>query len=334
MDLATILRIMVKRWYASIPALLLALALPAGAWFAVPPKYTSTSTISLLNSAAASSSTNRTGNPFTAFDNSLNGMADYLTRTLNSDQSMADLAKVGVTDLASAELATNASGPFITLTLTGKDSAQILSEMKIFDDYAISLLAKVQTDTTNALKEPLAPNTLLRAIVMVPPQQPVASSKSKLEDVAGAGVGGMVLLALVSLGAERIAVRRGKPATVQRGRRTRPAMASASSRSVERSTAPNPEPEADPEPSHGHGHGPDLGPDLGPDFDTDFDTDPTFDDLPDLANGYFHEDDPTPDPSAESDPDPDQWTVDTDPFPTNGVPPTLRRSQRRRPRSE
>jgi hypothetical protein len=200
-----------------VPALLMAIALPAVAWFAVPPKYTSTSTISLLNSQAASSGTGRTGNPFTAFDNSLTGLADYLARTLDSDQSMADLAtKHGVTDLAAAELAPNASGPFITLTITGKDPNQILTEMQAFDQFAIDQLAAIQTNTSDALKAPLPANVLVRAIVMVAPQKPVASMKSKLEDVAGAGVGGMVVLFLAVFGSEALAIKRGKPPTVPR----------------------------------------------------------------------------------------------------------------------
>ncbi|GAA1995083.1 hypothetical protein GCM10009838_69600 [Catenulispora subtropica] len=208
------LRVMIKRWYVSVPALLMAIALPVVAWFAVPAKYSSTSTISLLNSQAASSGTGRTGNPFTAFDNSLTGLADYLARTLNSDQSMADLAtKHGVTDLAAAELAPNASGPFITLTITGKDPVKILAEMQTFDQFAIDQLSAIQTTTTDALKAPLPANVLVRAIVMVAPQKPITSMKSKLEDVAGAGVGGMVVLFVAVFGSEALAIRRGKPAT-------------------------------------------------------------------------------------------------------------------------
>jgi hypothetical protein len=215
MDLGTMLRVMIKRWYVSVPALVMAIALPVAAWFAVPAKYTSTSTISLLNSQAASSGTGRTGNPFTAFDNSLTGLADYLARTLDSDQSMADLAtKHGVTDLAAAQLAPNASGPFITLTMTGKDPARLLAEMQTFDQFAIDQLAALQTNTTDALKAPLPANVLVRAIVMVAPQKPIASMKSKLEDVAGAGVGGMVVLFVAVFGAEALAVRRGRPPTV------------------------------------------------------------------------------------------------------------------------
>lgn len=212
MDLGTMLRVMIKRWYVSVPALLMAIALPVVAWFAVPAKYSSTSTISLLNSSAAANAGGKgTGNPFTSFDNSLTGAADYLARTLNSDQSMADMAKAGVTDLASAELAPNASGPFIILTITGKDPQKILTEMDAFDKYADQKMLQIQTQY---VATPLPSNVLVRTIVMVPPQKPITSMKSRLEDVAGAGVGGMVVLFVAVFGTEALAIRRGKPSVL------------------------------------------------------------------------------------------------------------------------
>jgi hypothetical protein len=183
MDLGTMLRVMLRRWYVSIPALIVAVALPAAAWTMISSKYQTTSTISLLNSSAASSANQRTGNPFLAFDSSLTPMADFLARRLASDQSATDLAARGVVDPASAELAPNASGPFLTMTVTGKDQAKVLTELQTFDDYAIQQLAVIQTSTTASLPA----STLIRAVVVVPPQKPTTSMKSKFEDVAGAG---------------------------------------------------------------------------------------------------------------------------------------------------
>src|SRR4051794_19486449 len=222
MDLGTMFRVMIKRWYAGVPALLMAIALPALAWVSIAPKYQSTSTISLLNSAAASSAAGRSGNPFSAFDNSLIPAADFLARRLSSDQSMEDLAKKGVTDLAAAGLAPNASGPFLTLTITGKDQANVLAEMQTFDQYAIDQLAAIQTSTATTLPA----NTLLRAVVVVPPQKPVSSMKSKIQDVAAAAVAGGVLLFAAVFGTEALALRRaGAPRGSLRARKPAPAAA-------------------------------------------------------------------------------------------------------------
>ena len=209
------LRVMLRRWYVSIPALIVAIALPAAAWTMISSKYQTTSTISLLNSSAASSANQRTGNPFLAFDSSLTPMADFLARRLGSDQSAADLAARGVVDPASAVLAPNASGPFLTMTVTGKDQAQVLRELQTFDDYAIQQLAVIQTSTTASLPA----NTLIRAVVVVPPQKPTTSMKTKFEDVAGAGVFGLAILFLSVFGSEAMALRRARGRAGQPRRR-------------------------------------------------------------------------------------------------------------------
>lgn len=203
------LRVMLRRWYVTIPALIVALALPAAAWTAIAPKYQTTSTISLLNSTAASSANQRTGNPFLAFDSSLTPVADLLARRLSSDQAATDLAAHGVVDLAAAVLAPNASGPFLTMTVTGKDQAKVMTELQTFDDYAISQLAAIQTSTTSSLPT----SSLIRAVVVVPPQKPTTSSKTKYEDVAGAGVVGMAVLFLSVFGSEAMALRRERART-------------------------------------------------------------------------------------------------------------------------
>jgi hypothetical protein len=216
MDFGTMLRVMLRRWYVAIPALIVAVALPAAAWSAIATKYLTTSTISLLNSPAASSANLRTGNPFLAFDSSLTPMADFLARRLSSDQSGADLLARGVIDPAAAGLAPNASGPFLTLTVTGKDPAKVLTELKTFDQYAIDQLAVIQTSSTPT---PLPPSSLIRAVVVVPPQQPTTSKKTKYEDVAGAGVVSMAILFLSVFGSEALALRRARNRTAGPHRR-------------------------------------------------------------------------------------------------------------------
>lgn len=198
------LRVMVRRWYASVPGLITAIALPLAVWSGVPAKYQSTSTISLLNSSAASVADQRTGNPFSAFDNSLTPASDYLARLLSSDQTAQDLAARGVTDAASATLTPNAAGPFLTLTVTGGQPQRILRELKTFDQYAIDTFASFQRGTAPSLPA----SDLLRAVVVVPPQQPTASSKKKIEDMAGAAVAGLAVLFLASFGVEALALRR------------------------------------------------------------------------------------------------------------------------------
>jgi hypothetical protein len=216
MDLGTMLRVMLRRWYVSIPALIVAVALPGAAWTMISSTYQTTSTISLLNSSAASSANQRTGNPFLAFDSSLTPMADFLARRLGSDQSATDLAARGVVDPASAVLAPNASGPFLTMTVSGKNQNLVLTELQTFDKYAIDQLAVIQTSTTASLPN----SSLIRAVVVVPPQKPTTSMKKKFEDVAGAGVFGLAILFLSVFGSEAMALRRTREHAGQPRRRT------------------------------------------------------------------------------------------------------------------
>lgn len=210
------LRVMLRRWYVSIPALLVAIALPAAAWTMISSKYQTTSTISLLNSPAGSSADQGTGNPFLAFNSSLTPMADFLARRLSSDQTATDLATKGVTDAFSAELAPNASGPFLTMTMTGKNPNQVVTELQTFDQYAMSQLAVIQTSANSSLPA----STLIRAVVVVPPQKPTTSMKSKFEDVAGAGVFGLAILFLSVFGSEAMALRRARERSGQSRRRS------------------------------------------------------------------------------------------------------------------
>lgn len=204
MDLGEILRLIVKRWYVAVPSLVIGCALPAAAYTSIPTKFQSESTLSMLNSTSASQLSPQLGNPFLSFDSSLTPTADALARLLSTSQAAQDLQAKGVTEESSAKLADNASGPFVTLTLIGTDKAHTLQSMQIFDDYAAGQLQALQLKGGNA-----PANSLIRSIVIVPPQDPVAQMKSKYEAVAGAGAAGMILAFLAVFGFDNVATRRG-----------------------------------------------------------------------------------------------------------------------------
>ena len=194
-----------RRWYAAVPAFLVAGALTALTYTGVAVKYQSQSTLSMLNSPDASAVAPHLGNPFLSFDGSLTPTADFLARRLSSDQSIADLQARGVTEAPAAKLADNASGPFVTLTLTGTNPAHILASMKIFDDYAAEQLRVMQQDPRSSL----ATDALIRSAVIVPPQAPVAQSKSKYEAVAAVGAVSMVAAFLSVVGIDTALAKRG-----------------------------------------------------------------------------------------------------------------------------
>ncbi len=209
-------RLLIRRWYAAIPAFLLAGALTALAYTGIAVTYQSQSTLSMLNSPDASAVAPHLGNPFLSFDSSLTPTADFLARRLSSDQSAADLRARGVTETVGAKLADNASGPFVTLIVTGTDQAHVLASMKTFDDYAAEQLQVMQQDP----KAPLSTSSLIRSAVIVPPQTPVAQSKSRIEAVAAVAAVSTVAAFLSVVGIDAALARR-------RGRRARRAAAEA-----------------------------------------------------------------------------------------------------------
>ncbi|MEZ0090350.1 Wzz/FepE/Etk N-terminal domain-containing protein [Streptacidiphilus sp. EB129] len=185
MDLAEIFRVMRRRWYVLLPGLLVTVALTVGVFLVVPPKYQSQSTVELLNSQKATIAFD--GNPFLSTQVALTGMADSLARNLNSDAAIADLKSQGLTGTYVAKIADNAQGPMLWLTVTGTDKAGVLSSDQILTDYAKTRLEQFQA------QQSVAPNAMIRMTTIVPPQEPAAQTKTRIEYLALAGVMGIVL---------------------------------------------------------------------------------------------------------------------------------------------
>jgi capsular polysaccharide biosynthesis protein len=185
MDLAEIFRVMRRRWYVLLPGLLLTAGLIVGVALMVPVTYQSQSTVVLLNSQKATVAYD--GNPFLSTQTSLTGMADSLARNLNSDGSVRDLKSRGATGAFAAKLADNAQGPLLWLTVTGTDKAAVLASDKILTAYAKERLDLFQK------QQSVAPKAMIRMTTIVPPQNPVAQTKTRIEYLVMAGCLGLVL---------------------------------------------------------------------------------------------------------------------------------------------
>lgn len=185
MDLAEIFRVMRRRWYVLLPGLLLTAALTVAAALTVPVTYQSQSTVVLLNSQKATVAYD--GNPFLSTQTSLTGMADGLARNLNSDVSLRELKSRGATGTFEAKLADNAQGPLMWLTVTGTDRAAVLASDRILTAYAKQRLDQFQK------QQHVAPKAMIRMTTIVPPQNPVAQTKTRLEYLVMAGVLGLVV---------------------------------------------------------------------------------------------------------------------------------------------
>ncbi|WP_329376800.1 chain length determinant protein [Streptomyces sp. NBC_01351] len=185
MDLAEIWRVMRRRWYVLLPGLLITAALVVGVHLVVPVTYRSQSTVTLLNSQKATEAYD--GNPFLSTQTSLTGMADGLARNLNSDASLADLKELGVTGTTEAKIADNALGPFMWLIATGSDPDRVLESDRKLTAYAEQRLTEFQSE------QKVAPDAMIRMATIVPPQKPVAETKTRLQYLVMAGGLGLVL---------------------------------------------------------------------------------------------------------------------------------------------
>ncbi|MEU2775362.1 Wzz/FepE/Etk N-terminal domain-containing protein [Streptomyces sp. NPDC007162] len=194
MDLAEIFRVLRRRWYVLLPGLLLTAGLVFGVTVLVPVTYQSQSTVVLLNSQKATLAYD--GNPFLSTQTSLTGMADSLARNLNSDDSLRDLKARGAKGTFAAKLADNAQGPLLWLTVTGTDKASVLSSDRILTAYAKERLDQFQK------QQSVAPKAMIRMTTIVPPQNPAAQTKTRLEYMVMAGALGLVLTLAASFYAE------------------------------------------------------------------------------------------------------------------------------------
>ncbi len=185
MDLAEIFRVMRRRWFVLLPGLLLTAGLMVAVVMAVPITYQSQSTVVLLNSQKATVAYD--GNPFLSTQTSLTGMADSLARNLNSDGSVRELKSRGAKGTFEAKLADNAQGPLMWLTVTGTDKAAVLKADRVLTAYAKERLDQFQKEQS------VAPKAMIRMQTVVPPQNPVAQTKTRLEYMIMAGGLGLVL---------------------------------------------------------------------------------------------------------------------------------------------
>lgn len=205
MDLAEIFRVMRRRWYVLLPGLLLTACLTVAVALVVPVTYQSQSTVVLLNSQKATVAYD--GNPFLSTQTSLTGMADSLARNLNSDISLRELKSRGAKGTFEAKLADNAQGPLMWLTVTGTDKAAVLASDRILTAYAKERLNQFQR------QQSVAPKAMIRMTTIVPPQNPVAQTKTRLEYLIMAGGLGLVVSLVATFYVE--ARRRSRTAVAQ-----------------------------------------------------------------------------------------------------------------------
>ena len=211
MDFGEIFRILQRHWRISLPVLLLTVLATAGMYLAWPAKYQSTAQITLVGPQSLATAQGNGNNPYLVVGN-LVPMANILATNLSTEQAVQQLNAMGVTGTFTAVVPPFAAGPFIALTLEGKDRAAISRDMPVVISFTKKQLRAMQDN--GSVQTPSS--GIVGAAVIAEPSTPTPVRKTKIELVAGVFVLGMLALFLLSFGAEARAGRRRRRSNSRR----------------------------------------------------------------------------------------------------------------------
>jgi capsular polysaccharide biosynthesis protein len=195
MDFAEAFRVIWRRWRIAVPVLALTVIAIAVVYVGWPTKYQSTAQISLIANGVMADQPVNGNNPYVAVSN-LGPLAAILVGDLSSDQSAQQLKELGMTNGFTAAVPAFAAGPFVSLTVTGPSASSVRDSMPIVISFAQQRLRQLQESDS----VPTA--ALIQAVVISPASSPQPVRKRKIELVAGVAIAGLVLLLLLSFGAE------------------------------------------------------------------------------------------------------------------------------------
>jgi hypothetical protein len=205
MDFAEAFRVIRRRWRVAVPVLVLTVIAVAVVYVAWPTKYQSTAELSLIANRIMADQPVNGNNPYVAESN-LEPLAGILVGDLSSDQAAQQLGELGMTNGFTAALPPFAAGPFVSLTVTGPNSRAVRDSMPIVISFAQQRLQQLQQSSSVRT----AAQALIQAIVISPASSPQRVLKSKIELLTGVAVAGLVLLLVLSFGAEGRALRRAE----------------------------------------------------------------------------------------------------------------------------
>ena len=213
MDLFTTIRILLRRWYVVLPALLLTAGGAAFTMKTVSPSYEATGAVVLLGPATAGAPvagepTPPPVNPYLEFGGALETTGEILSRSLMSESTVERLAKQGAT--ATYEVGTGSEGgsPIVNVIATGPDETAAKRTVSI-------VIAEVRNELERRQEAAGAPaSQFIRVEDVTVPTNAARMAGSTLRAVAAVMALGLALSFGLGFMAEAIAVRRaGGPPT-------------------------------------------------------------------------------------------------------------------------
>jgi capsular polysaccharide biosynthesis protein len=195
MDLVSSLR---RRWILSSVLLLLTIAATVLGILKLAPTYQSQSSVIFLASQTASKSYG--GNPYLAFNSTLNQTADVVRYEVTDQRTVDALAKEGYTSTYQVTDAIDTSGPVLIIAVTGHDLSGVEHTLSGVTNEASAKLVGLQTT--------LAPVNRIRSLVITFQPKPKAVSSKKVRPLSVIAGGGILLTIGIPLLVDAIITRR------------------------------------------------------------------------------------------------------------------------------
>jgi uncharacterized protein involved in exopolysaccharide biosynthesis len=177
-DLLDWLGTLLRRWWLTVPLLVLALTATAFVAVTTPWTYKAQATGVLLGSPVQAKQAG--GNPWLVFDSSLTVTAEVLGREMMDEKTAQSLADQGLTSTYQVGVAPDSSGPVLAIMVTGTDAADTKKTLDALIAMVPQKLTHLQTQESVSPKAQIKMNLIssspkaakvstdkLRLIVMV-----------------------------------------------------------------------------------------------------------------------------------------------------------------------
>ncbi|MBO2454975.1 hypothetical protein J4573_48365 [Actinomadura barringtoniae] len=200
MDLLDWLGTLLRRWWLTVPLLLLALIGTGYIAVATPWTYKAKATGVLLASPVQAKQAG--GNPWLVFDSSLTVTAEVLGREMMDEKTAQDLKTQGLTSTYMVGVAPDSAGPVLAIEVTGTDASDT---KKTLD----SLIAMVPQKLTHLqAQESVSPKAQIKMNLISSSPKAARASTDKLRLIVMVLFLGLVITVAVPLFAEVLSERR------------------------------------------------------------------------------------------------------------------------------
>lgn len=189
MNVSETLRGLWRRWYITIPGLILAVALAVGSFIVIKPGYERTATQLLLPGDGLVPE--GTTNPY-LFLGGLSQAADILTRTVGAGETLGPIAEKFPGLQVEVKRDPLSSGPVILFTVTAKSDADAAAALDDVLAASVETLDRLQTQQGVASRDRISISPLTKDAASTPQQ------RTRMTVAAGVGLGIAALTLLIA----------------------------------------------------------------------------------------------------------------------------------------